>query len=716
MSEVSPYKSLYEAGDIPVPGYMLVQYIGSGSFGQVWEAQGPGDVRVAIKVLNFGGAGQEREFKAIELVKKIRNPFLVPIFGIWLKDRTGQFVGEGSRPFSSPDELSVSSITRDTKWDNVNADTSTSETVFVGPGSVHDGSQSDSDAVQMIVAMGLGETSLHQRLKDLGGSGGFGIPGEKLLDYMEQVAQGIDFLNLQCGIIHRDIKPHNMLLVGDVAQVCDFGLAKRSDDIYNTVANMLTAAYCAPEAFDTESQPTPAMDQYALAVSYYELRTGKLPFASTTLTGVMKIKLTGKLLFDSVPPEEAGILARATAIDPQQRFASCREFIRALREQHSAAILPPPPPPPRSSVPPVRAAELPEQQTSQKTAHAPQMVSTSSLPPISRGHLLWLAGAATLGLAALFALLQGGLFSATPKQGTTGLRPGIETPPTPEEAKVLPEPGTPETTTKEVPKEDIPAAKPLPESVNSLGMKFLACPPGTFLMGSPEADIDASNNEKPPISIVIAKEFQLGKYEVTQAEWKRVMATEPWQGKEFVQTGDALAASYISWNDAIAFCKKLTDLERTSGALKTPEQYRLPSEAEWEYACRASSKTRFSFGDEARELKTFGWFGGTNRGGEVFKEQYPHAVGKKRENLWGFADMHGNVREWCEDVYQNKLSAKREPSAAANSALRVLRGGGWSDDALLCRSASRDWSSQASPAKSSGFRVVRELFGTPAAE
>ena len=153
MPEVSPYKSLYELGDTPVTGYTVVRYIGSGSFGQVWEAQGPGDVRVAIKILNFGGAGQEREFKAIELVKKIRNPFLVPIFGIWLKDRHGNFVGNANlRGTSLPDEFAIST-SRDTDWSTIDSDTSAGETVYMPAKLAGDSTQPEGRAEEKIELM-----------------------------------------------------------------------------------------------------------------------------------------------------------------------------------------------------------------------------------------------------------------------------------------------------------------------------------------------------------------------------------------------------------------------------------------------------------------------------------------------------------------------------------------------------------------------------------
>ena len=132
-----------------------------------------------------------------------------------------------------------------------------------------------------------------------------------------------------------------------------------------------------------------------------------------------------------------------------------------------------------------------------------------------------------------------------------------------------------------------------PEVTNSIGMKFRLIPAGEFTMGSPESEPDRDDDEKQH-RVEISRPFYLGKYEVTQGEWKSVMGTEPWKGEDFVKEGADYAASYVSWEDAVSFCEKLSKRDGV--------EYRLPSEAEWEYACRGGSDSVYSFGDDSDDL------------------------------------------------------------------------------------------------------------------
>ncbi len=169
---------------------------------------------------------------------------------------------------------------------------------------------------------------------------------------------------------------------------------------------------------------------------------------------------------------------------------------------------------------------------------------------------------------------------------------------------------------------------------NTIGMKFNKIPAGTFLMGSPESEADRYEYETQH-KVTITKAFYMQTTEVTQGQWKAVMGTEPWKGKPFVKEGPNNAASYVSWNDAVAYCEKLSEKESVT--------YRLPTEAEWEYACRAGTETRWSFGDDEKALGDYAWYR-ENAGG--IGEQYAHQVGLKPPNAFGLYDMHGNVFEW----------------------------------------------------------------------
>ena len=244
----------------------------------------------------------------------------------------------------------------------------------------------------------------------------------------------------------------------------------------------------------------------------------------------------------------------------------------------------------------------------------------------------------------------------------------------------------------------------LPSVTNSIGMELIEIPAGKFTMGSPEDEKDHQEDEA-QVSVTLTKPFLLGKYEVTQGQWKSVMGSEPWDGQTDTIKGENVAATYVNYDDATKFCEKLTATEHKNGKLPEAESYRLPTEAEWEYACRAGTKTAFSFGNNPNQLGQYGWFddNALNVG-----EQYAHKVGLKNPNPWGLRDMHGNVFEWCSDWYGEKLSGGTDPVGPNGGLLRVLRGGGWWNSPDWCRSANRNDNRPPSDrGLDLGFRVAR---------
>ena len=185
-----------------------------------------------------------------------------------------------------------------------------------------------------------------------------------------------------------------------------------------------------------------------------------------------------------------------------------------------------------------------------------------------------------------------------------------------------------------------------------------------------------------PVRVRVTRGFWLGKYEIMQVQWKQLMGTEPWRDRRIWNDGDDFAASYINWDDAIAFCQKLTKMEREAGRLPPGWEYTLPTEAQWERACRARTDTLFSFGNDQSKLGDYAWFriNAWDAG-----EKYPHRVGQKRPNPWGFYDMYGNSFEWCRDFYQPTLPGGSDPEVTAKGSGRVIRGGCWSNIASECR-------------------------------
>jgi formylglycine-generating enzyme required for sulfatase activity len=293
-----------------------------------------------------------------------------------------------------------------------------------------------------------------------------------------------------------------------------------------------------------------------------------------------------------------------------------------------------------------------------------------------------------------------------------------------------------------------------PSITNSLGMKLALIPAGEFLMGSPDADKDAFADEKPQHRVRITRPFYLGTTEVTVGQFRRVVESagyrteaerdgkggfgwneakgtfeqDPkytWRNPGFAQT-DEHPVTNVSWNDAIAFCNRLSEHEGLrpyyqfgAGAQSGGDGYRLPTEAEWEYACRAGTTTRYWSGDDPETLATVGnvadatakakysgWTTISGRDGFI----YTAPVGQFRPNAFGLFDMHGNVWEWCGDVYAAdyyKQAPPADPAGPSQAADRVFRGGGWYDGPRDSRSASRFWDSPDYRVSYLGFRVAR---------
>ena len=286
----------------------------------------------------------------------------------------------------------------------------------------------------------------------------------------------------------------------------------------------------------------------------------------------------------------------------------------------------------------------------------------------------------------------------------------------------------------------VAADEPPREFINSIGMKFRTIPAGTFMMGMfkspPELIVPGDGpiyfengytDETPRHKIHITNSFYLGVTEVTQHHYEAVMGTNPSlhtkKGTlaEKVKGIDIsnLPVENVSWEDAAEFCRKLSSQDG--------REYRLPTEAEWEYACRAGSRTRWYFGDDESELKEHAWydvewherhmhfvFGAIlqSRGHEVGDPPPPASIGpvaQKKPNSWGLYDMYGNVNEWCGDWYASSYyenSPRDDPNGPTSGSQHVTRGGGWDDPVLACRSSHRRGVHPTNRDSNLGFRVV----------
>lgn len=224
------------------------------------------------------------------------------------------------------------------------------------------------------------------------------------------------------------------------------------------------------------------------------------------------------------------------------------------------------------------------------------------------------------------------------------------------------------------------------------GMSFVWCPPGTFQMGSPETEKDRKGNEK-QVEVTLSQGFWMGKTEVTQSQWQKVMGTAPWKKTTGGQKGENFPAYNVSWDDAIEFCQKFTEQGHNEGWLPEEQEIRLPTEAQWEYACRAGTTTRFFYGDdiEYTQLNKYAWFEeNASFKDEGYAQQYAQQVGQKEPNPWNLSDVHGNLSEWCQDAYADELPGGTDPEVhGGQGSNRVIRGGCWSNAARNLRSAYR---------------------------
>ena len=285
---------------------------------------------------------------------------------------------------------------------------------------------------------------------------------------------------------------------------------------------------------------------------------------------------------------------------------------------------------------------------------------------------------------------------------------------------------------EEVPEEALPVEEPEEPPVGGGGaveertfslpggaeLEVVWIEPGVFQMGAPESEINETIDwcvdlgesrstcvelfgaEGPLHEVEISQGFYLGKYEITQGQWEAVMGTTPWAGEDYVQEHSSHPAVYISWYDVQAFIGRLN-------AAAGDSLYRLPSEAEWEYACRAGTTTRWSLGDDVSQLTDYAWYWGN---AWHVGERYAHAVGLKRPNAWGLYDMHGNVYEWVQDWYGRDYynsSPRVDPPGPDIGSARVLRSGDFYVSAQAVRSAVRYGDSPDDRYYFIGVRLVR---------
>ncbi len=553
------------------------------------------------------------------------------------------------------------------------------------------------------------------------------VPGA--CEYVRQACLGLQHAH-EKGLVHRDIKPSNLMVTTQgVVKVLDLGLAQINRPGISGTAQaqggltvtgtiMGTPDYLAPEQGMNAKLVDIRSDLYSLGCSLYHLLTGQVPFP----TDNMVEKLIAHQLHQpqpveglrpGLPPGLGDVVRKLMAKKPEDRYQTPAEAANALLPftgrgtGMSSAVLEAlkPPPLPQTTaadsqtdhptIPPsgTHSAEQ-TVPTAQTEAAEPADPTTERLRKRKaardregRNRIVVLAVAVglILLLAVLLVLANLGKSKATSKREGKEAREGK----TDEKPTVI-------------------MGEPL---TNSIGMELLPIKAGKFLMGSPLSEVGRADDEEQH-EVTLTRDFFLGKYPVTQEQYTAIMSDNPSQfsakgaDSEKVDRMDTsrFPVERVAWEEAVKFCEKLTEKEKGLG-----RAYRLPTEAEWEYACRAGTTTPFSFGKElnGKQANCDGNYPyGTDVKGPKLNRTC--VVGKYPPNAWGLYDMHGNVRQWCSDYYFSKYDLKnvKDPTGPATGPTRVLRGGAWDDFPKNCRSAYRDSFSQTPHSGYIGFRVV----------
>ncbi|MGD0093197.1 MAG: SUMF1/EgtB/PvdO family nonheme iron enzyme, partial [Planctomycetota bacterium] len=707
---------------IPVPslgGIPLLAKLGQGGMGAVYYGIHPRlDKEVAVKVLPFHLAEQQPEmiqrfFREAKIAAKVQSPFLVNVTDV-----------------------------------------------------------NQESGLYYLVMEYVSGKSAGAYLKQLQKNGEQGLPECEALEICIAASEGLAAAHAE-KIIHRDIKPDNIMIpkVRDAeqlnfkaAKLADLGLA-RAEGMGQSVTGagscMGTPGYMAPEQAMDAKTVGHSGDVFSMGATLYALLAGKAPF---TGDGLMKVLLATREqphvpireLRPDVSAKTAELLDRCLAKDPAQRYADGAALVGALRACRTALDAPQPKPNaaaavrtagvpqavPRASRPPVgrrdagatipsrdregspEASGLADARGSEASRQQVGRPAGSPGEPAARPKTKYIA-LALLGLGALvlaLALLRGGGADKSGRQADST----ASTPPIPSIPSI-----------QSRPEAGAPAAQPdvgaLPKELSlDLGggvkMEMVLVPAGEFMMGS------ACNKpeEKPVHKVKISRPFYMGKYHVTVAQfrafadgtkyqtvaekqgfahaWKdqfvkdQVVKGTNWRTPGFPQE-DNYPVSVITWYDAQEFCKWATKLAGRT--------VRLPSEAEWEYACRAGTTTLYNTGDKDSDLELAGWF-------EKNSGMHTNAVGQKKPNAWGLYDMHGNVWQMCADWFNDKYYADSppvDPKGPANGGHRVLRGGTWNSYPRQCRAEFRSRTTPEAPYADIGFRCALDLpgGGAPAA-
>jgi formylglycine-generating enzyme required for sulfatase activity len=422
----------------------------------------------------------------------------------------------------------------------------------------------------------------------------------------------------QKGVVHRDLKPSNILVdPSGQPKVIDFGVSRTIDH----PAESVTALTDVGQLIGTVQYMSP--EQFAADPSQIDTRTDVYALGVIfyeLLTGQPPYEIRRKQIFEAAEvvrrkkPVSPSQLNRDIGPDVEKIAGTCLQKERAKRYANAAEVADDLAVCLRGGG--VRRPQLP---VAQNRRHSQAAWATNRWP---------LAGVVGV-LIALVAVLIFNAFVSSPPRAN--------------------------------------------KMTNSLGMALVRAPRGEFTVEDGKVGA-LPEGSHPRRHVRITQPFWMGQYEVTQAQWKSLMGTSPWLDKRAVVLASDAPAVCVSWSDAVSFCQFLTARERASGTLGKDEEYRLPTEAEWEYACRAGSSSAYGFGDDVALLGDHAWY---QHNSADIGRPYARPVGTRQPNAWGLHDMHGNVWEWVLDAYGPNPPHGDDPLCLDHTERRVLRGGSW---------------------------------------
>ena len=502
--------------------------------------------------------------------------------------------------------------------------------------------------------------SLHSWLQK---NGGKAPSSRKALEIMLDILRGIEHLHLR-NVVHRDLKPDNILIQGNLPRITDFGISRIVSA--NTKATMPVGSpvYMSPESF--EGSKSPQIDIWSAGIILYELLSGRTPYFGRL--GELKDAIRNApppSLPAEIPQHIKSVVFKALEKNPKQRFQNAKEMRLALEkslynlgEKNETEDL-------SANDSQENIPTLTELNSTNQSERTLTSAITRKRSPV------WMVGG--IGLSGL--LLMFGFWSTTNIFNREN------------EHSANRESVLPINLSSEIKKNELSAAPKI---------ELVEIKPGTFMMGSNNGEGD----EKPVHLVQISYGFYLGKYEITQKQWERVMGTNP----SFFK-GENLPVENIDWNDAKEFVRKLNEMQ-------DEYEYRLPTEAEWEYACRAGTTTNFAFSDSLSSGQAN--IDGNEPFGNALKGvflQRTSEVGSYSPNNWGLYDMHGNVWEWVEDISSLNYSGLPADGSAnlkiGEPKQRGVRGGSWKYGGKVARCANRG--SIEPLDKSGGIRVAARL-------